>query len=407
MSTASGLSFRQGLFYMFPALFGFFLPFGSLLLSALIIGWTVASFFILRKEFFLNGLRSFHLRAMHVFFLITLLSAAFSENHAEALFNIENKLSFVFIPYLVFCFPWPEGAIRRVIVSFVSGCFFACIWLIGRAAFYYLQGEPGYFFYTLFSDFIHPSHFALYLIFASSVIVIRYPRWFAGQRSLLMMSALFLCVFILSIFLCSSKTGLIAFALVTILFLVSQLKQKLNDKNRWFAAALLLALFAGCFLFLDGPFERLRALTSFSAETFDPASTESTGVRFMIWKQGFGIAQRHWLTGVGAGDANDALREAYKNAGMTGAFEHQLNAHNQYFQTLIGLGVAGLAALLAITWYPLLKAALRKNLLLSIFLLLISLNFFVESMLQRSDGTLFYVFFFCFLHQYSPDNEIS
>jgi hypothetical protein len=40
-------------------------------------------------------------------------------------------------------------------------------------------------------------------------------------------------------------------------------------------------------------------------------------------------------------------------------------------------------------------AVIRKNFLLFVFSLLVTLNFLVESMLQTSAGVLFFAFFYC------------
>ena len=95
------------------------------------------------------------------------------------------------------------------------------------------------------------------------------------------------------------------------------------------------------------------------------------------------------------GDANDELYAAYENNGLTGAFEHKLNAHNQYLQSFIGLGIIGFVLLFAMTFGNLYYAILSKNNLLLILSLLLISNFLVESMLQRSAGVLFTVFFLC------------
>jgi hypothetical protein len=104
------------------------------------------------------------------------------------------------------------------------------------------------------------------------------------------------------------------------------------------------------------------------------------------------------FAGVGVGDANDALYDAYQENGLTGAYEHKFNAHNQYLQTFIGLGLVGFLSLLSLTLLPLVRTALRKEFLPFIFFLLIVLNFFVESMLQTAAGVLFFGFFYCFFY---------
>ncbi len=205
------LSNKQKLFYFFPVLFCFCLPFGSLVLSGIIILWGVSSFFIIDLQVLKAGFLNKNLWLLMAFFFVTCISAAFSENKTEALFSIENKLSFLVLPYYFFCFKWPQQIIKRCMVSFVSGCFFACLYLIFRAAGYALKGQPEYFFYTLFSDLIHASYFAMYLLLAISIILIFYHDWFKQQKQYTYISIFFTAIFIITIFLCNSKMGIIAF----------------------------------------------------------------------------------------------------------------------------------------------------------------------------------------------------
>jgi O-antigen ligase len=399
--------FIQNIFYLLPVIFAFFLPFGSLLLSGLIIIWGLASFFKIETGQLKNGFKNRNLQFLYIFFFLTVLSAAFSENKEEALFNIENKLSFVFIPYYFFCFKWPAELIKRCLVSFVSGCFFACLFLILRATVFYAKGNTDYFFYTLFSDFIHPSHFSLYLILAISIVIVYYPSWMKQHKALLRASNFFLLVFIVSVFLCSSKTGIISLTIVFPLLIAYRFRTYLNYKKAIVAGVLLLTLLFIAASFLGGPFERLRALTAMSSHSLDKTSVESTGVRILIWEQALNLIKSNYITGVGVGDVNDELMQAYKENGMTGAMEHHLNAHNQYLQSFLGIGIFGLLSLISITFFQMGKAFLQKHFMLFIFMLLIVFNFFVESMLQRSDGILFFSFFFCLFNLKESKDDIK
>src|SRR5690606_12308680 len=157
---------REKLFYFFPVFFCFCLPFGSLLLSGIIIAWTAVSLFNFNRQTFTDGMKKPLLWLFYIYFILVAVSAVFSANLPDALFAVEIKLSFILFPYLFFCFRYPPGILKRCVVSFVSGCFFACLYLILRAFLYSMAGQPEYFFYTLFSYFIHASYFSMYLVLA-------------------------------------------------------------------------------------------------------------------------------------------------------------------------------------------------------------------------------------------------
>jgi O-antigen ligase len=401
------LSFQQKLFYFFPVLFCFCLPFGSLVLSVIIILWGLTSFLNIDKSKLKAGFYNKNFWLLALFFFVTCISAAFSNNKTEALTSIENKLGFLVLPYYFFCFSWPSQIIKKCMVSFVSGCFFACMYLIFRAAAFAFNGHPEHFFYTAFSDLIHTSYFAMYLILAISIVFLYYHEWFSQQKQYTYISAFFIAVFTITIFLCYSKMGIITFFICLPVLIFYRWRSIFNFKKA-------ILLFAGVTLLMvvavklfPGAFNRLNSITSFSMDSIDKTSSESTTVRVLIWEQCLSIIKNNFLFGVTVGDANDALYKAYEQNGLTGALEHKLNAHNQYFQTFIGLGMIGFLLLSALTFGQFIKAVLRKNILLLIFSILIVLNFVVESMLQRADGILFFVFFFCLFNLDKINDEIS
>jgi len=401
------LTFKQRLFYFFPVLFCFCMPFGSLLLSGMVVLWTFVSFFNINKADLKEGFLNRNLWLLYIFFFITCISAAFSENKAEALFSIEIKLSFILFPYFFYCFKWPPQVVKKCLVAFVSGCFFASMFLIARATVYAFNGQPEYFFYTLFSYFIHASVFSMYLTLAIAVIFIYYSNWFRSQKKYLYVSVFFTSVFIVTIFLCSSKLGIISlFIIIPVLFLYKW-KSFFNFKKTALLIVGIVVLFFFAIKLFPESLDRLKSVTDLSMDNIDKTSSESTTVRVLIWEQCFNLIRENFLFGVNVGDANDALYKAYKENGLTGALGHKLNAHNQFFQTFIGLGIFGFLSLLTITFGQFIKGIAKKNIMLLVFSLLIILNFLVESMLQASAGTLFFVFFFCLFNREKIQNELA
>jgi O-antigen ligase len=392
------IPWQKKLFYFFPVLFCFCLPFGSLLLSGIIILWTLISLLNIDTTYIGTGFRNRNLWKLYCFFFLTLASSFLSSNKAEALFSIEVKLSFILFPYLLFCFKWPLPILKRCIVSFVSGCFFACLYLIVRAFLFSVQGQPEYFFYSAFSEFMHTSYFSMYLILAIAFVLVLYPRWFSSHRSVIYSSYFFVVIFAASIFLCASKLGIISFFVCGVLLLMYKWKLAIDLRRMvlMLASATLLCLVL--VFFFPRALDRMGSLLSFDIETIDKTTSESTTVRVLIWKESLKLINDNFIMGTGVGDANDELYLAYYAGGLEGAYNLKLNAHNQFLQTFIGMGIAGFLLLSLITFGEAVRAVIRRNFLLFFFSLLVTLNFLVESMLQRAAGVLFFVFFYCLLH---------
>jgi O-antigen ligase len=109
------------------------------------------------------------------------------------------------------------------------------------------------------------------------------------------------------------------------------------------------------------------------------------------------IIREHPLSGVGTGDVKDALLEKYNEKGMTDAFSHRLNAHNQFLQTGIAIGIAGMTVLIGMFILALIYAIKNRNIVYLLFLGINAVNFLFESILETQNGVVFYAFFNAFL----------
>ncbi|MDX2173768.1 MAG: O-antigen ligase family protein [Bacteroidota bacterium] len=235
----------------------------------------------------------------------------------------------------------------------------------------------------------------MYLILAIILVVLFYNKWFASQKSIIYFSYFLTLLFSISIFLCASKLGLISFVIILPILILYKLKALLNTKKIILILFGFIILIAFSSKLFPAVFTRLNSIITFNVNQLDKTSIESTTVRFLIWQEALVLIKQNILFGVSVGDTNDALYNSYQQNGITGALEHKLNAHNQFMQTFIGMGIVGFFSLLLITLWQLIKSIIKKHFLLFIFSLLIILNFLVESMLQSMSGTLFFVFFYC------------
>jgi len=209
--------------------------------------------------------------------------------------------------------------------------------------------------------------------------------------------------FLITVFLCSSKMGLItAILLLPLTFFVILYNHGYRKIIGGLVIVFIISI-AVAYKIFPTPFDRMQRAfkVSSSTETLDKTDTESTAVRILIWKEAVKLIKTNILFGTTAGDANDKLAEAYEREGLTGAFSKRLNAHNQFLQTFIGTGIIGFIVLLLMTLGALVYSFMKKNYILALFSVLCIFNFLVESMLQAQAGFVFFAFFFCFLTQYN------
>ena len=71
------------------------------------------------------------------FFFLHAIGFFFSNNKIEALTAIEIKLSFLIVPILFFVTNYNELQIKKIVISFVSGCVLVSVMCLFRAGFLY------------------------------------------------------------------------------------------------------------------------------------------------------------------------------------------------------------------------------------------------------------------------------
>ncbi|HXB11537.1 MAG TPA: hypothetical protein VNZ45_06100, partial [Bacteroidia bacterium] len=77
----------------------------------------------------------------------------------------------------------------------------------------------------------------------------------------------------------------------------------------------------------------------------------------------------------------------------TGAEKERLNAHNEYLESAVELGIGGFFCLLACLLLPLYKSIKEHRFVYLMFLIIVILNFLTESMFETQGGTIFYGLF--------------
>ena len=330
-----------------------------------------------------------------LFFFLHALGYFFSDNKKEALTAIEIKLGFIAFPLLLFTQEFNRIDIRKVLRFFAYGTVVCTLFNVTRAFYFYLfQHESKYLFYSEFSFFMHPGYFAMYCVFSIMILSVLGINYFKAAKHNVLLVIMCCLVLALGVFMSASKMGMLSlFVLLPVLLFYVLFKRK---KYILLAAIIVLVSLSSFFVLRTdfAPVQRLRNAFDFagSGRVIDKTTSESNAVRVLIWNEAATIIKNNLLLGVTPGDANDALYTAYEKNGMTGALEKHLNAHNQFLQTTLGTGIIGGILLVFLTVGVLVAGFTRREVILVLFGLIITINFLVESMLQTQAGTLFFVF---------------
>lgn len=372
------------------------LPF---VIAILILNWLLGFNFKSKFNSVIHNRSLLVLITLYVFYLIGII---YSKDLSYAENDIAVKASFVIFP-IILCesFLLPLYKIKNIFFIFIIGCFSNCIVQLIHAFIMFKQTHSkDEFFYNELSWSFHPAYYAMYICFIITLLI--YYLFFDGsfhpkkQKVLATALVIFFSIYII---LLNSKAGIISLGL---LYFISLIYYFIRFKKLILIFSVALGIGGSFFAFqhyLINPINPRLELAKENIEIkhIDSTTTESTNARILVWKASLEIINDNYLFGVGTGDVKDVLLAKYKEKGMTGAFNEQLNSHNQFLQTFIALGIPGFLLLLSIFVFPIINSFKTKNYILFCFLLIVFLNFLTESMLETISGVVFFAFFYSLL----------
>lgn len=328
-------------------------------------------------------------------YLIHIAGLVFTEYMELGLFDLEVKLSLLVFPLIFVSRPLPADKINKVFNALVAGGVVSSLFLIGRAIYFFFATGENKFFYEAFSVLVHTSYLSMYINFLMAWIILGlFKKGTIRASYSILLSWCLLFFFTVVIILLSSKMGVILMIIMFLGFGIYYVRMT----KRYIAGAVVAILFAGG-LFVAAttvPLIQSRvhyALAAFTKDKIEITSNESSEVRMLIWSAANELIKKNFFTGVGTGDAKPMLLRTYAYRGMQGAFEHRLNAHNEFYQVFVAVGVFGFLILLSCLLFPLVMGFRKRILIYVVFILLIFLNFIPESMLETQAGVMFYAFF--------------
>ena len=116
-------------------------------------------------------------------------------------------------------------------------------------------------------------------------------------------------------------------------------------------------------------------------------------LRMYKWRYAVETIEKSPLVGTGTGDAQDQLQLTYKKHDFKIAYDERYNAHNQFLQTFLEIGIGGLLLLCVGFFVPLYLAIKGRKWLYVVFILVFLISCLTESMLEANKGIVFYAFF--------------
>ncbi len=252
------------------------------------------------------------------------------------------------------------------------------------------------FYYKYLSAFQHPSYLAMNLDFAvAGIIFILLSKGKDLSKRLRKLLIMLIVYFFAIIIMLASKAGIISLLMVLVFSIASIIIYRKDYVIGLLFLFIVPFSFIGAYYVFPNTFTRINKTTDVvtGASQYDSNTSEGTGERLLIWGASLELVRKNPILGVGTGDVKDVLLQKYQEKGITNAYLLRLNAHNQYLQTTIALGILGLLVVLGCLFLPLYEALRQKNILVFLFILIVAFNLLVESMFERQAGIVFYSFF--------------
>jgi len=345
------------------------------------------------------------------FWLLVAFSLLYTKNIEGGFTKIVQYAPILFVPIMV---TTQRNEIikylRHIENAFLLGLTITAIYLVARALlrsiyitpigilFYPIPpGAPweNYFFYQLFTEPFHPTYLSMNYCLGIILLASRIKGWRVGWLKLI--GVLVGIFFVLILFFSSSRAGYITGVLLSFISLFWVLKHR----GKIYATILIALLLVGFSILLPKNERYVRFKGFFKAQSEDISNESSLeqklksedAVRLKIWQTIPSVVGKNWLFGLGIGDVRETLAKAYQEKNMDFALNKRLNAHNQYLETYVGLGLIGLSCLLLILGSALWQSIRRRDMVFFLFMLIILINFMFESVLERFFGVLFFVFF--------------
>jgi O-antigen ligase len=397
---------HQKIFYYLLVLQGFAFPLWKkitpVILILIILNLLIEFNFASKIKKILAGKNLFFLLLFISVYLLYLIGLLYTTNFDYAGFDLEVKLTFLVIPLFLFLSGLEELSkekVKNILIAFVLGCFASSLFSIIHSIYFYnLTGDIFWMYYVYVSYFVHPSYMSMYTIFAIAITGFFLINGLIENKKFRYFLFFLMFWFVLYVILLTAKAGIICMLLISAILFVYWIIKKRQIVMSLITAVFFIAIVGISISQLSFLTKRLTSTISAMNNTdINVNKDDGTVQRIEIWKTSVEIIKDNFLIGVGTGDVKDELLKRYDEKGMNFAKKNHLNAHSQYFQTFITLGLFGFLALIALFIFPSIDAFKNRNYIYLFFLLIVAVNISVESMFENQAGVVFYTFFNTFL----------
>ena len=364
---------------VFPALLVLMI-FGTLLftrLAPLFIALLTLVWFFKFKTFQNSSLKLKWIWPFLFYFFVFGIAFFFSENTIEGLKILERHISFIVLPFLIYCKKWSKSELDFFCKFYVQIVFVISVVSLICLLYFYLTNVD--FVHSMDDTYLqwklphllgfHPTYFGFNIVVANIILLTSSNNNNLKNSSLY--GALFLSFYLVYM---SPRTAILCQFIVWIWFVYNRFSstETLKYIKTTFAV---ISLSIMIFLAFKSEYFVTKLMNSISDK------------RFMLWEPAYDlIKENYFLLGEGLGNGEIQITQ-YINTNNLTQFQVS-DLHNQFLMNYLDLGFFGLLAILLLVLRPLIYF---KDKALYLFSLTFFISIFTESFLYVIKGIVLFI----------------
>ena len=378
----------------------FLIPIYQKALSPAIAIWILSSIIVIIKDknkFELNK----GLIYMLTFYCFLILGLFWKDNTKAGGFDLEVKMSLLIFPLLFSFLRLSLNNIKWVFLSYIYGLIIKSIlYFIDSFQSFISTSNPEELVYVNFTKTIHPSYYSFFLVVGIIILLVdlkyKVIRLFKSNTVYISIGIVLFLFNVLTL----SKVGMLVSVFVVLYFTLIWTVEKRKYVSGLFIIILLFGVFFMSYKNSNYFKQRVNELVV-GLKSQDANNNGSTAIRLKVWSESVSLIKDSPFIGYGTGDVKDVLMYRYKMNNIQLAYQKKYNAHNQFLQTSISVGLIGLIIFLLALYGALYNGFKTKN-YYSLGFVIVSILFMIpESVLENQAGTIFFGLFFSLLSQKS------
>lgn len=334
-----------------------------------------------------------------LYFLSALISVYYSLDRATAYSKMETKLSLLFVP-LAFLFglkklsPIQIKKLLRFFIISVLVCTMVCYTESLAQAILTLNPKE------LTDSFL--SNPLMHRSYLSIFIGIAILLWWEDSSIMKSSRLVWISFLAVTIVLLQGRINILALFAVSSGMIFIRYFKAFALRQKLITLATGLVLIIG-FTLIPKEYNRFNEPLTFDYDMDAAQDNDFTGltIRLAIWDNVLPVIKENIWTGVGIGDSKTELLKQYHKSNFTKGKTNKFNCHNQYLESTLASGIAGLILLLTIGILYLVQSWKSKNAFVWAIVLFYFMSMITESLLERHWGVTTFAILLPLFFKYS------